>query len=101
MSGIPDYAAAREKKLPHEVPAILWEVVGADVFMVNNETLLFIVDYYSKFPVVKKVESMLVEDLTWVTKVIFAKFSLPEKFVSAWAQIWFENGLRNFTGAKV
>ena len=37
------------------------------MFTVNNEILLSIVDYYSKFPVVKRVETMLAEDLMWAT----------------------------------
>ena len=51
--------------------------------MVNNETFLHSVGYYSKFPVVKKVESMSAEDLIWETKVVFAEFGLPQKFVLA------------------
>ena len=33
--------------------------------MVNNETLLGIVDYYNRLPVVKKVDSISAEDLIW------------------------------------
>ena len=46
-------------------------MVGAVVFMVNNKILLYIVDYYSKFLVVKKVKNMLDKDLIWATKVVF------------------------------
>ena len=53
----------QEKTTPHEVPAKLWEIVGIDIIMINNENLLCIVDYYTKFLVVKKVESMLAKDL--------------------------------------
>ena len=72
----------QEKTIPHRILAKPWEVVGSDIFMVNNETLLCIVDYYSKFPVVKKVENMLVEDLIQATKAVFIKLGLP--FVSEW-----------------
>ena len=34
-----------------------WNVVAADVFMVDNKMLLCIVDNYSMFPIVKKVGS--------------------------------------------
>ena len=33
-------------------------------------------------PVVKKVQSMLAEDLIWANKVIFSKFGLPKRFGS-------------------
>ena len=36
-----------------------WEVVGTDIFMVYKENLLYIVDYYSMLPIVKRVESMV------------------------------------------
>ena len=67
-------------QIPHKITAKLWKVVGADIFMVNNETILCIVDYYSKFLVVKKKEGMLDEDLIWASTVVFAKFGLPKNY---------------------
>ena len=69
---------------------------GADICMVNNESLLYNVDYYSKFLVMKKVKSMPAEDLIWVTKVIFAKFGLPKKLIQMWAQFFFSEWLKKF-----
>ena len=43
----------QEKTIPHGILDKPWKVVGADIFMVNNDTLLCIVDYYSKCLVVK------------------------------------------------
>ena len=57
-------------------------MVGTDIFIVNNDTLLCIVDYYSKFMVVKKVESMSYEEVILATKVIFAEFGLHKTIVS-------------------
>ena len=39
----------QEKTIPHKVLAKAWKVAGTDIFMVNNENLLYNVDYYSKF----------------------------------------------------
>ena len=72
----------QEKTIPHDTLAKPWELVGADISVVNNETLFFIVDYYSMFPGVKKVGSILAEDKICSTKVVFAKFGLCKKFVS-------------------
>ena len=47
-----------------------------------NKNILFIVDYYSKFPVVKKVVSLLAGDLVHTTRMIFAEFGLPRKIIS-------------------
>ena len=74
--------AAQERALHYEIPCRPWEVVGADVFMINSETLLCIVDYQSKFPTVKKVNSLSVGDLMQMAKLIFAEHRLPKKIVS-------------------
>ena len=44
--------------------------------------LLCIVDYYGKFPVVKKVGSLAANDLVQMAKIIFAKYGLLKKIVS-------------------
>ena len=44
----------QERALQYDIPYKPWEVVGANIFMVNDKILLHIVDYYSKFQVVKK-----------------------------------------------
>ena len=48
LSGIPEYTATWENSTPHDTSQAV-KVVSADIFMVNNETLLCIVGYYSKF----------------------------------------------------
>ena len=53
----------QEKTTYCEVLAKPWEVVGTDIYMINNENLLFIGDHHSQFPVVKMVESLLAKDI--------------------------------------
>ena len=72
----------QERMLLYELPYRPWEVASADIFMVNNKMLLCIVDYYSKFPVVKKVGSLAVDSLIQMTKVIFVQHGLAKKIVS-------------------
>ena len=80
----------QEKTVHNKVLTKLWEVVDTDIFKASNETLLCIVDYYSKFPLVKKVESISAEDLIWATKVVLAEFGLPRRFCDRlWTQICF------------
>ena len=50
------YTQLQEKTIPHELPTKSWEIVGADMFSINNETLLWTVDYYRKFSVVKRAD---------------------------------------------
>ena len=44
--------------IPYELPCRLWVVVSADIFVIKNKMLLCIVDYHSKIPILKKVDSL-------------------------------------------
>ena len=46
----------KEKAITHEFPTKQWRIVWADIFSINKETFLCIVDYYSKFPVMKRTD---------------------------------------------
>ena len=69
--------------IPYELLCKFWEVVGADIFMMNNKTILCIVDYYSKFPVVKKVGCYAVDDLLQMAKIFSeSEDGFPKKIIS-------------------
>ena len=53
----------QENTTPYEVQAKPFKVVGADIFMINNKNLSCIVEYYSKFPVIKRMENLSTKDL--------------------------------------
>ena len=53
-----------------------WEVVGAYIL-----TLLCIVDYFTKFPFVKKTSDLSAESLIKSVKIVFEEVGLPEKIV--------------------
>ena len=72
----------QEKVLHYKIPCRSWEVVGEDVFAINNKTVLCIVDYDSKFTIVKKVNSLSADNLVQMTKMIFAEYGLLKKTVS-------------------
>ena len=42
-----------DKMLSHEIPGKLWGCVGADIFSTDRKYYLCIVDYHSKFPLIK------------------------------------------------
>ena len=48
------------------------------MFIINSETLLFIVDYHSKFPIIKKVNSLSAND----QDEFFAEYGPSKKVVS-------------------
>ena len=57
-------------------------MLGADVFHFNNKNYLCIKDYHSKFPLIKRLEGLLAENLIATTKVIFAEYGIPHKLMS-------------------
>ena len=69
----------KEKVIHHNIPLRPWEVLGADVFHFNNKNYLCIVDYHSKFPVIKRLEGLSAESLITTTKVISAKYGICQK----------------------
>ena len=67
----------KEKTIHHDIPLRPWEVLGADVFLFNNKNYLCIVDYHSKFPVIKRMEGLSMESLITTIKIIFAEYGIP------------------------
>ena len=51
------------------------------MFTLNNNYLC-IVDYHSKFPIVKKAEDMSTDSLILACKFIFSEYGLPKKIMS-------------------
>ena len=72
----------KEKMIHHDIPLRPWEVLGADIFHFNNKNYLCIVDYHSKFPVIKRMEGLSTASLITTTKVKFAEYGIPCKLMS-------------------
>ena len=72
----------KEKIIHHDIPLRPWEVLGVDIFHLNNKNYLCIVDYHSKFPVIKRMEGLSTENLIATTKVIFAEYGIPCRLMS-------------------
>ena len=64
----------KEKIIHHDIPLRPQKVMSADVFHFNNKNYLCIVDYHSKFPVIKRLERLSAESLVNTVKIIFAKY---------------------------
>ena len=54
----------------------------ADIFHFNNKNYLCIIDYNSKFPIIKRLEGLSAENLTNAVKIIFMEYGLPQKIIS-------------------
>ena len=57
-------------------------MIGTYVSIINSETPLYVVDYHSKFSVVKKVNTLTADGLVQTTKLIFVEHGFPKKTVS-------------------
>ena len=57
-------------------------MLGVDIFHLNNKNYLCIIDYHSKFPVIKRMEGLSTESLIATIKVIFAEYSILGRLMS-------------------
>ena len=71
----------KEKIIHHEILLRPWEVLGIDIFQLNKKYLC-IVDYHSKFPVIKRMEGLSAENLIVTMKVIFTEYSILCRLMS-------------------
>ena len=51
----------KEPMIPHEIPNRPWEKLGADYFTFAGKDYLLVVDYYSKYPEVVRMNSKTAE----------------------------------------
>ena len=72
----------KEKINHHDIPLRPWVVLGADIFHLINKNYLCIIDYHSKFPVIKRMEGLSTESLITTMKVIFVEYGIPHRLMS-------------------
>ena len=57
-------------------------MIGVDMCTLSNKNYICIVDYHSKFPIVKKAEDMSADSLILACRGIFSEFGFPKKIMS-------------------
>ena len=79
----------RSKKKPdtysalgQEVPIFPWTKVATDLFHFEGNSYLLLVDYTSRFPIMRKLTSMTAQYITDHIKQIFAEYGWPDVLVS-------------------
>ena len=60
----------KEKIIHYNIPLRPWEVFGADIFQLNNKKYLCIIDYHSKFLIIKRLEGLSAENLITTVKIL-------------------------------
>ena len=66
--------------IPHKISGKPWEIIGANIFTLNSSYFLYSVDYCSKFPIVKRAEDLLAEQLI-TCRIVLAEFGVPCKIM--------------------
>ena len=67
---------------PHNTPKGPWMKLGVDLFEHNKKQYLLVVDYFSKFPIIRKLHSLSTGSIISELKGIFSENSIPETLIS-------------------
>ena len=81
------YSRSKDKHLPHtplghEVPPVPWSKVATDIFHYESHSYLLIVDYTSRFPIVRELKSMSAQHIAEHFRLIFSEYGWPDILVS-------------------
>ena len=78
------YAQSQQKETlkPIETPQTGWEQLGLDIFSLKGTQHLLTVDYFSQFPVVRKLQSLHSTSVIKTLKEIFTGMGVPKCIVS-------------------
>ena len=77
-----DAKPSKEPLIPTSLPAYPWQKVAADLFYLNGNDYLVVIDYFSRFPEVKKLKSTSTQSIVNTLKTLFARYGIPEVFRS-------------------
>ena len=72
----------KEKLQPHSVPSFPWQKIGCDLFDYHGAQYLLAADYYSKKPILRKLNSTTSAAIINHLKSIFAEHRIPESLVT-------------------
>ena len=72
----------KEPLMPHDVPPRPWHTVASDLFYWEPKNYLLVVDMFSKFPVVRKLDNTSSAATIGHLRGIFEEHGIPEKMLS-------------------
>ena len=67
----------REPLLPHELPSRPWEKIGADLFELNGQSYVIMVDYWTNYFEVAELSKKTSQSVITQLKVQFARHGIP------------------------
>ena len=72
----------KEPLMPHDIPQKPWHTLGSDLFFWNNSPYLLVADYYSKFPLVRKLDNIRSDTTIAHLKSLFEEHGIPSKLIT-------------------
>ena len=76
------YVPPKEPLISSTLPSRLWDRVAADLFELNNNHYIVIVDYFSRYPEVCQLKSTTSVSVVKTLKAIFARHGVPSVLLS-------------------
>ena len=73
-----DAKPAKEPLIPTSLPAYPWQQVATDLFHQDGKDYIVIVDYFSRFPEIKRLKSTTTQSVVNTLKTTFARYGIPE-----------------------
>ena len=70
-------AQQKEPIIPHDVPSMPWVKLRIDIFEHHSHHYLLVADYFSKFPIVRKLSNQTSGHVINLAKTIFAEYGIP------------------------
>ena len=65
-----------------EIPERPWAKVGADLFELNNQHYLLIVDYFSNWPEISKLDTLSAKNVISYMKSQISRYEIPDELIS-------------------
>ena len=96
------FAGSQQKEMlqPVETPHTGWEQLGLDIFSLQGTQYLLTVDYFSQFPVVRKLQSFHSLSVIKILKEIFTTVGIPKCIVSDGGTQFTSQEFKNWRLAK-
>ena len=89
----------KEPMLPHEIPTKPWEICATDLFELDKDTCIVIVDYFSKFFEVKKISSSSSKTVVNILKENFSRYGIPVILKSDNSPAYLSSEFRDFANS--
>ena len=66
----------------HEISVRSWQIVATDLFQFGRSHYMLVIDYYSKYPLVRKLKDFSSQEIINLTKQILGEQGIPEGLIS-------------------